>query len=204
MGEIFFTSDLHFCHDKEFLYGPRGFKTIDEMNEVIVERWNSIVKPEDTVFVLGDLMLNDNEKALTYIKRLNGDLAVIWGNHDSEARQQLLYERCPAIVTMGYAQQFKRDKLTFYFSHYPTLTANFDDKHFSQHVISLHGHTHQKTHWLQPANPFLYHVGMDSHNCTPVHIEEIISDIRNRWNEIGHLPPAIQPIDDYAYNLGEN
>ena len=200
MAEIFFTSDLHFCHDKEFLYGPRGFKSVDEMNEAIVERWNSIVKSEDIVFVLGDLMLNDNEKALKYIGRLNGNLGVVWGNHDGEARQKLLRERLPARLTiMGYAHQFKHHKLTLYLSHYPTLTANFDDKHFSQHVISLHGHSHQKTNWLQPTNPFLYHVGIDSHNCTPVHIEEAISDIRNRWNEIGQLPTSMKPEDLYPY-----
>ena len=74
-----------------------------------------------------------------------------------------------------------------YLSHYPTLTANFDEKHFSQHVINLHGHTHQQTNFLQPDNPFMYHVGMDSHNCTPVHIDEVLTDIRNRWNQFEPL-----------------
>ena len=201
MSDVFLTSDLHFCHNQEFLYKPRGFDSVEEMNEAIVERWNSVVAPGDIVFILGDLMLNDNEKALTYIKQLNGDLAVIWGNHDSEARQQLLYEKCPAIMTMGYAHQFKHHKLTCYLSHYPTLTANYDDKHFSQHVINFHGHTHQQTNWLNPANPFTYHVGLDSHNCTPVHIEEAISDIRNRWNAIGTLPTATKPEDLYPYGV---
>jgi len=54
-------------------------------------------------------------------------------------------------------------------------------------VINLHGHTHQQTNFLQPDNPFMYHVGMDSHNCTPVHIDEVMTDIRQRWNEVGQL-----------------
>lgn len=199
MNEIFLTSDLHFCHNQEFLYKPRGFDSIEEMNEAIVERWNSVVKSDDMVFILGDLMLNDNEKALEYIKRLNGWLLVVWGNHDSEARQNLIREKYPTIMEMGYAHQFKHHKLTCYLSHYPTLTANYDDKHFSQHVINFHGHTHQQTNWINPANPFTYHVGLDSHNCTPVHIEEAISDIRNRWNEIGALPTPVKPEDLYPY-----
>ena len=196
---IFFTSDLHLCHNQGFVYESRGFKSVEEMNEAIVERWNSVVAPEDIVFVLGDLMLNDNEKALTYIKRLNGDLAVVWGNHDSEARQKLLYEKCPAISFMGYAHQFKQGKLIFYLSHYPSVTANYDDKHFNQHVINLHGHTHQTVNWLNPFNPFMYHVGMDSHNCTPISIDEVVSDIRNRWNAIGGLPAPAKPEDLYPY-----
>ena len=189
MSEVWLTSDTHFCHNQEFIYKSRGFNSVDEMNEAIVERWNSIVKSNDMVFVLGDLMLNDNEKALEYIKRLNGWLLVVWGNHDSETRQKFIREKYPIIMEMGYAHQFKHNKLTCYLSHYPTLTANYsNEKHFSQNVINLHGHTHQKTNFLNPINPFMYHVGVDSHNCTPVHIEEAISDIRNRWNEISQLP----------------
>ena len=56
--EIFFTADTHFCHGKSFLYEPRGFTNVNEMNETIVERWNSVVKPEDEVYHLGDFALN--------------------------------------------------------------------------------------------------------------------------------------------------
>jgi calcineurin-like phosphoesterase family protein len=201
MSDVFLTSDLHFCHNQEFLYKPRGFNSVDEMNEAIVERWNSVVKPDDMVFVLGDFMLNDNEKGIEYIKRLNGWLLAVWGNHDSVARQEFIYGHHPIIMNMGYAHQFKHNKLTCYLSHYPTLTANYDEKHFNQHVINFHGHTHQQTNWLNPANPFMYHVGLDSHNCTPVHIEEAISDIRNRWNAIGTLPTATKPEDLYPYGV---
>ena len=47
--------------------------------------------------------------------------------------------------------------------------------------MNLHGHTHQQTNWLDPTNPFMYHVGLDSHNCTPVSIEEIKADIKQKW-----------------------
>ena len=42
MGEIFFTSDLHFMHDREFIWGPRGFKDVYEMNEAIIARLDAI------------------------------------------------------------------------------------------------------------------------------------------------------------------
>lgn len=59
MSKIWFTSDTHFCHDRGFLYEPRGFTNVEDMNEAIVQRWNSVVAPEDTVYHLGDAMLND-------------------------------------------------------------------------------------------------------------------------------------------------
>ena len=168
------------------------------MNEIIVERWNSVVKPNDIVFHLGDMMLSNTEKGFEYMKRLNGHICVVWGNHDTLKRQELI--SFSSILPLGYAHQFKHGKLTCYLSHYPTLTANYNcNKHFSQNVINFHAHTHQKTNFLNPTNPFMYHVGMDSHNCTPVHIEEAIADIKNRWNEIGQLPTPVKPEDTYPY-----
>ena len=200
MRDIFFTSDTHFCHQPEFLWGPRGFSNVEEMNEAIVERWNEVVKPDDIVYHLGDTMLNDNEKGIEYFKRLNGQIFIIYGNHDTQNRINLLFEECRHKLLGGwYAFVIKHGKLSFYLSHYPTLTANFDDKHFSQHVINLHGHTHQQKNWLDPRNPFMYHVGMDSHDCTPIPIEEVISDIRLRWNELGRLPTPAKPEDLYPY-----
>lgn len=198
MNNIWFTADTHFCHKPEFLWGPRGFSNVEEMNEAIIERWNKVVKPEDIVYHLGDTMLNDNEKGIECFKRLNGQIFIIWGNHDTENRTNALFEECRHKLLGGwYAFVIKHGKQSIYLSHYPTLTANFDEKHFSQHVINLHGHTHQQKNWLDPNNPFMYHVGMDSHNCTPVHIDEVITDIRQRWNEVEQLPFARQELYNY-------
>ena len=197
---IWFTSDLHLCHNKPFLYEPRGFTNIKDMNEAIVENWNKVVKPEDEVYNLGDFALNDVEAAIPYINRLNGTIRWIYGNHDSEKKIDMIMDNCDNVWAYGWAMQFKYDKkYSIYMSHYPTLTANYDEKKFSQHVIALHGHTHQRINWIDPKNPFTYHVGVDSHNCTPVHIDEVLTDIRQRWNEIGLLPTPNKPEDLYPY-----
>ena len=201
MSNIFLTSDTHFFHDREFLYLPRGFATIEEMNEAIVERWNEVVKPEDEVYHLGDMTLTNVDAAIPYINRLNGTIRWILGNHDTEKKVDKIMDECPKVWLLGWAYQFKYDKkFSIYLSHYPTLTANYDSKKFSQHVLALHGHTHQRTNWINPANPFTYHVGVDSHNCTPVHIDEVITDIRQRWNDIGQLPLSAKLEDVYPYN----
>ena len=184
MSDIWFTSDTHFCHNRDFLFQPRGFTNVDDMNKAIIERWNSVVKPNDEVYHLGDIALNDIDTAISYINRLNGTIYWIRGNHDSEKKIDTIINECPSVWDMGWARQMKIDKYSFYLSHYPTLTTNFDDKHFSQHVINLHGHTHQQTNWLNPDNPFMYHVGLDSHDCTPVHVEKVIDDIKNKWKEM--------------------
>ena len=48
---IWLCSDWHFWHNREFIWGPRRFNSIEEMNETIVDRHNSLVLPEDDVYV---------------------------------------------------------------------------------------------------------------------------------------------------------
>lgn len=108
MGEIYITSDTHFCHAQPFLYEPRGFENVDQMNAAIIKRWNSLVEPCDEVYVLGDLMLNNTEEGLEYFKLLNGFKHIIIGNHDSNKRIEL-YKELPNTVVEGFAALFQSE-----------------------------------------------------------------------------------------------
>ena len=57
---ILITSDLHLNHDKDFIYGSRGYSTVREMNEDIVTEWNMIIDNTDTIYVIGDVMRGKN------------------------------------------------------------------------------------------------------------------------------------------------
>ena len=180
--KIFVTSDLHFNHDKEFVYKPRGFNTVEEMNTAIINNWNSIIDNEDDIYVLGDLMLGDNEKGLECIKQLNGRLHIILGNHDTAVREQIYTEQCDNVIEVKYATIIKYRKYHFYLSHYPTMTANFDSDSLHNCLINLYGHTHQKTNFYNEM-PFIYHIGLDSHNNTPVLLDDAIEDMKKKVEE---------------------
>jgi calcineurin-like phosphoesterase family protein len=187
-NKVWLTSDWHFLHDKEFIWGARGFKSIDEMNEEIIKRHNEVVGSDDIVYCLGDVCLGGGgaevlEKAKQFIERLNGKLYILRGNHDTDARVKML-NTCKNVVNCGdYATLIKCGKYHFYLSHYPTLTANLDEgKSLSQIMINLYGHTHQNTNFYRDM-PINYHVGVDSHNCYPIEINQIIEDIKNKIKE---------------------
>lgn len=189
MNDIWFTSDTHFYHVQDFLYKPRGFDSFEEMNEAIVQRWNSVVHDGDLVYHLGDVLMSHYD--VNILKRLNGTIFLIRGNHDTDNKLRDIAATGKVVnALVPTSELIKFGKLSLFLCHYPVLTANHDDNHFSRHVINIHGHTHQKGNWLFSDNPFVYHVGMDSHNSTPVHIEEVITDIRNRWNQLGQIPVA--------------
>lgn len=83
---IYFTSDLHFNHNREFLWKERGFSSLKEMNETIIENWNSIVNEDDIVYVLGDVVFGDLDEGKAYLERLHGSIKLVLGNHDGNTK----------------------------------------------------------------------------------------------------------------------
>ena len=81
------TSDYHFSHANIIRYCNRPFETVEEMNEVIIRKHNERVKPEDTVFFLGDFIFKGGkeggeERYREFERKLNGKFIFIKGNHD--------------------------------------------------------------------------------------------------------------------------
>ena len=90
--KVWFTSDLHFYHKNICKYCNRPYESVEEMNEGIIQNWNSVVKDDDIVFVLGDLGFCGSEKLMPLIERLKGKKYVVQGNHDSDKIIAKLYE----------------------------------------------------------------------------------------------------------------
>ena len=173
---IYVTSDLHFGHNKEFLFKPRGFDAIEEHDRTIIANWNSAVTENDVVYILGDLTLGDLDYGISCIRQLKGNFYIILGNHDTDNRIEA-YRQLPNVLGISYAMPLKYNKYRFFLTHYPTITS-CDEKakqSLKKCLINLYGHTHQKTNFYNGI-PYMYHVGLDSHNNTPVSLEQIIAD----------------------------
>ena len=56
---IYFSSDTHFGHNREFVWKARGFKSVEEMNEAIVRNFNSLITEDDDLYLLGDVIMGD-------------------------------------------------------------------------------------------------------------------------------------------------
>jgi len=170
MNKIWLTSDLHFCHDRDFIYKPRGFDSVHEMNEQIIKNFNEVMDWDDELYILGDCFLNDNKEGMSYMRQLPGKKHIIWGNHCTIARQELMW--LENFDCLGYANTLKYNGYHFFLCHYPTMTSNFDtNKPLKTRILSLSGHTHAKNIWDAAGG---YNVALDAHNCYPVEINEII------------------------------
>ena len=181
MSKIWITSDLHFCHNRDFLYEPRGFSNPYDMNNEIVKNWNSLVAPEDDVYVLGDLMLNDDNLGIKLLKSLKGKIHIIRGNHDTTTRIEK-YLDCYNVVEVVNSWYLDYQKFHFYLSHYPTITSNNDyEKPLRQRLLNLCGHSHTKDRWADADKGYIYHCELDAHDNKPVLLDDIISDFEQKY-----------------------
>ena len=139
MSNIYFTSDTHFHHKNilNFCRSTRLGSNVDEMNELLIEQWNSQVKPYDTVYHLGDFSFASPDKTIEILNRLNGVKHLILGNHDKwvNPHAKLLLASCTPY------QELKYDRTHIVLCHYPIWEWN--RMHYG--AIHLHGHVHGGT-----------------------------------------------------------
>lgn len=158
---IWFTSDTHFGHVNVIEYCGRPFTQVDEMNRVMIERWNARVRPEDTVYHLGDFAFGPYESIAKFLGLLKGYIHLVRGNHDRSLQrmgQAGFYDvhSSTTIIHKG---------LRLLLSHKPVVDVPADvDYH-------LHGHVHEK--WARRGNKI--NVGVDVRGFAPVTLEELLA-----------------------------
>ena len=132
MSRVFVTSDTHYYHHNVLKFEPeaRPFSSVEEMNEVLVERWNSVVGKRDMVWHLGDVCFGRIEN-LEILSRLNGQKKLVLGNHDKH----------PASVYLKYFRDVQAcvpyDKCIL--THIPIHPSQFYG-----FEANVHGHLHSK------------------------------------------------------------
>ena len=125
---IFFTSDQHFGHENLMKNLRPEFSSIEEMNEVLINNYNSVVNRNDTVYMLGDFCMHGKE--LDILKQLNGQIHYILGNHDKKYFKKIIsYKK---VISVNHCRDVKIDSQKITLCHYPMLSYN------CSHVIIMH------------------------------------------------------------------
>lgn len=159
---IFFTADQHFDHGQIIRHCKRPFPSVEEMNDCLLEKWNEVVGPFDTVFFLGDLVYGKGSRSITYwLDRLNGKIVFIRGNHDKMS---------DPVPFLDFAQITYKEH-TFKLCHCP------------QHMELLAGwticgHKHNNDTKKYPfinGQTRVINVSVELTDYSPVSIEEIIA-----------------------------
>ena len=181
--KVFFTSDTHqvnFCHNNIIKYCKRPFLNDEEqdkldngiffkpsfdstqkMNQLMLDNINSVVKPNDVLWHLGDFCFGEYYKAREMRdKILCQNVYLIFGNHDKDEIGNLFAD-CFQQILISVNYQY------LFLNHYPMK--NWDKKHKGS--WNLYGHVHSKNEFL--SNDKQLDVGVDGHNFKPWTIKQI-------------------------------
>ena len=166
----------------------RPFASNEEMNETMIERHNAKVKEHDTVYFLGDVVIN--KKYLELVKRMNGRKILIRGNHDifkDEEYREVGFQQIHGVRVFV-------DK--FILSHIP-LHPDCVTERFR---VNVHGHLHanqimgwSKHGWaedIEVPDPRYLCVCVEQTNFTPLHFDEVEALIQQRWEDAGYEGPT--------------
>lgn len=158
--KIWITSDTHFNHANILKYCNRPFRDVTEMNETIIDNWNSVVGKDEFVYHLGDFCFgrtNGDFNRIFY--RLNGKIIFIHGNHDKltyQFRDKFYEYHQPGM------HQTMIDGIKVTLCHYSMRTWNCSHRG----AYHLYGHSHGTL--PDDPNSLSFDVGVDCHNFTPI------------------------------------
>lgn len=153
----FFTSDQHFS-DNRFDLFYRPFKTVQEQDDYLVEKWNSVVGPHDEVYHVGDFSTTD--VGLDIARRLNGTIHLIMGNYDEPRPIEKLRSIFASVKTNEFITLSNGKSV--YLNHYPESTLN--------HMFNIVGHIHGL--WKVQRN--MINVSCDAWHFNPVSEDQIV------------------------------
>lgn len=160
--KVWFTSDTHFTQQRTLDLSKRPFKTLEQMDAVLVNNWNKCVSPDDMVFHLGDF---GNPEM---VQQLNGRIILLSGGYDdrydNDQFRSLIKQYNPNIALIKQNYELKSGELTFKLIHVPQqgTTSSGDD-------FFLYGHAHGAKFKRNGLN-----VGVDCHNYMPIDMATIL------------------------------
>lgn len=174
MSNIFLCSDHHFGHSNILTFTDnegkkvRNFNSISHMQEHMVAQHNSVVRPEDKVYFLGDVTISKSAKHFEVLSRMNGTKILIKGNHD-QAKASI------------YQQYFKDIRAVhqldiFVLTHVPMHPASL-----ARWGYNAHGHLHTNRVMLDGLpDPRYVCVCMEQlDNYTPISLEQLKLKVKN-------------------------
>lgn len=140
----YYISDLHFYHrNMNTSMDNRGFSDVDEMNEYMISQWNSKVRRNDEVVILGDFSIEKGEKTNEILRRLKGKKYLIIGNHDNYLRDKSFDQSL--FKWIEPYKELNDNKKKVILSHYPIFCYNGQyrvDEEERPKVYMLYGHVH--------------------------------------------------------------
>ena len=181
---VFVSSDLHFNHTNILQYCPARGSTVDEMNQIIIQNWNSVVSKNDICYILGDVAMGRIQESVPLIKQLNGRLHLILGNHDKDLKKLIsnsnekLFDTIQDYLELNHRYNGEKCKVIMF--HFPI--AKFNGGH-SESNFHIHGHCHGNPTGLTGR---IKDIGVDTNNLFPYLLDDVITELKSTLTAPSH------------------
>ena len=174
---IWFTADFHLSHKNILKYCNRPFRDINEMDEMILNNLEASVKPQDTLYYLGDLTFKIEKAKLFFEQFKDLKIHFIIGNHDNQKIINIAKKYCASISHLKNIN-IEEQKITL--CHFAMRV--WHKSHFNS--WQLYGHSHGT---LEPIGKQL-DVGVDNNKFKPISFDQIKISMNNRPNNFNYIP----------------
>ena len=173
MTTTWFVSDTHFGHANIIRHCSRPFAGAGEMDAAMVANWNTVVRPDDDVWHLGDFAFRNAAAPESYLQRLHGRKHLVWGNHDAEGSRA-----SPGWASSQAYAELKVAGQRLVLLHYGMRVWPGSGRG----ALHLYGHSHGRL----PGDRQSCDVGVDCWGFRPVCLDEIrarLATLPERRNE---------------------
>lgn len=184
----FVTSDLHLGHANIWTvgYADRPVSSTEEMNDLLISRWNETVSVNDTVYVLGDFVMGKIAESLPLAAKLHGRKILVYGNHDRMFHPKNDSQRQRWLSEYGqYFDPIQKEMVWngILFNHFPYAGDHtekiryLEDRPVDRGLWLCHGHTHSKDF---VSGERTVHIGVDSAvaDYAPIDLELVVETIK--------------------------
>lgn len=173
---IRYIADLHIGHDNIRRLCNRPFSSVEEMDRILVENWNSVVNEDDTVYILGDFSFKAVSDPVKILKSLKGKKRLLVGNHDRQNLKNPVFRSC--FEKISDIETIFDGNNRIVLSHFPI--AEWDG--YFRGVYHIYGHIHNNTtnrvYKFMSEEEKALNAGVDINNFMPVTFDELIENNR--------------------------
>lgn len=175
----YFISDQHWGHGAIIHMEHRPFSNVQEMNESMIEAWNSVVTKDDEVYHLGDVAYKMNPTQLNSIlSRLNGKIYLIHGNHDKPKQLKHSWDRFEWVKSeFNFEYEYEGAVYKFVLYHFPIYSWD----QMWRGSIHVCGHSHMNSNdFFDNCPARIINVSCELLDYKPISIVEVIEKMRNK------------------------
>jgi len=182
---VYYIADPHFGHNAVIRFNNRPFSTVEEMDNTMLSNWRSIVRPDDEVYIVGDLIFRANNPPEYYLDKLTGRKHLILGNHDKWSKHVGLDKYFESVSQIKEITDAGRHIVL---CHFPMV--EWPRSHHNS--VLVFGHIHNRTagdgfnYYLKHEN--MLNAGADINHYCPVTYHQLVANnayFRESNKEIG-------------------